>query len=234
MGAGRDTARAAERMEHDDELMRRAAAGDREAFRLLVERWEQPVYAFLCRMLGSPEEALDLRQETFLRVHQQAGRYRAQGQFRSWLFRIAGNLARSALRRRRILKWLRLDPQEHDRPADQEPADRALERQELQAAVRAAIAELPARQREALVLRRYQELSQREIAAALGTTEEGVESLLGRAMSRLRRTLAAQAGAAPGETATGARPEAAGGARSRQAIAASRGEEETQWDTSRN
>jgi len=216
-------------MEQDDELMRRAAAGDSEAFRLLVERWEQPVYAFLCRMLGSPEEALDLRQETFLRVHQQAGRYRAQGQFRSWLFRIAGNLARSALRRRRILKWLRLDPQEHDRPADQEPVDRALERRELQAAVRAAIAELPPRQREALVLRRYQELSQREIAAALGTTEEGVESLLGRAMSRLRRTLAAAARAAAEEPETGGsasrrRPAPAGGERSRRAIASGRGE----------
>ena len=82
----------------DDRLMARGGQGDEEAFRLLVTRWERPVFAFLERMLGSREEAQDLGQETFVRVFQQARRYRAAGRFRSWLFRIAGNLARSRLR----------------------------------------------------------------------------------------------------------------------------------------
>jgi len=67
-------------------------------------------------MLGSVEEAEDLTQETFVRVHGQARRYRASGSFRSWLFRIAGNLARSRLRRRRILRWVNFDPAAHDVP----------------------------------------------------------------------------------------------------------------------
>ena len=90
----------------DDELMMRAAKGDRTAFGILVQRWERPVFAFLARMLASAEEAEDLVQEAFLRVWGHAGRYRPSGQFKSWLFRIAGNLARSRLRRNKVVRWI--------------------------------------------------------------------------------------------------------------------------------
>jgi len=173
----------------DDQLMARGARGDEEAFRLLVMRWERPVFAFLDRMLGSREEAQDLGQETFVRVFQQAGRYRADGRFRSWLFRIAGNLARSRLRRRKIVGWVPFDPFRHDRASDEpEPEERTL-RGERQRAVRAALERLPERQREALVLRRYHDMSQEEIAAAMDTTVAAVESLLSRAMAALRMRL---------------------------------------------
>lgn len=174
----------------DDELMTRGAQGDEDAFRILVQRWERPVIAFLERMLGSREEAEDLGQEAFLRVCRQAPRYRPSGQFRSWLFRIAGNLARSRLRRRRILQWVRFEPAQHDIAAADEPADRQLEREESRRAVRAALAKLPDRQRQAVLLRRYDGLSHREIARALGTTVPAVESLLHRALAALRRDLA--------------------------------------------
>jgi RNA polymerase sigma-70 factor (ECF subfamily) len=174
----------------DDELMARGAQGDEDAFRILVQRWERPVMAFLERMLGSREEAEDLGQETFLRVCRHAPRYRPSGQFRSWLFRIAGNLARSRLRRRRILEWVRFETARHDIAAAEEPPDRQLEREESRRAVRAALAKLPARQRQAVLLRRYDGLSHREIAQALGTTVPAVESLLHRALATLRRELA--------------------------------------------
>jgi RNA polymerase sigma-70 factor (ECF subfamily) len=174
----------------DDELMIRGAQGDEDAFRILVQRWERPVLAFLERMLSSREEAEDLGQETFLRVCRQAPRYRPTGQFRSWLFRIAGNLARSRLRRRRILKWVRFEPGRHEAAADEEPVDRKLEREESRRVVRAALARLPDRQRQAVVLRRYDGLSHREIASALGTTIPAVESLLHRALVALKQDLA--------------------------------------------
>jgi len=174
----------------DDALMTRVAQGDQEAFRLLVERWEAPVYAFLERMMGSREEALDLSQEAFLRVYAQARRYRPLGQFRSWLFRIAGNLARSGLRRRRIVRWVRFEAPLHDRPAHTATPASDLARAEAQTEVRHALRALPARQREAVLLRHYAELSHREIAASMGTTVPAVESLLQRAMVTLRQRLA--------------------------------------------
>jgi RNA polymerase sigma-70 factor (ECF subfamily) len=170
--------------------MVRAAHGDEEAFRLLVERWQQPVYAFLERMMGSREEALDLSQETFLRVYAQAQRYHPLGQFRSWLFRIAGNLARSGLRRRRIVRWVRFEPLLHDRPAAAAPPESRIEREERRADVRHALSALPERQRQAVLLRHYSEMSHREIAQAMGTTVPAVESLLQRAMVTLRGELA--------------------------------------------
>jgi RNA polymerase sigma-70 factor (ECF subfamily) len=174
----------------DDRLLERAAAGDEEAFRLLVRRWEGALLAFLERMTGSREEAEDLAQETFLRAFRNAKRYRSRGRFKSWLFRIAGNLTRSRLRRRKIVAWVRFDPGAHDVPGDEPPPDRALEGEERRRAVRAALMELPERQREAVVLRRWEEMSVREIAETMGTTEPAVDSLLHRAIVTLRRTLA--------------------------------------------
>jgi RNA polymerase sigma-70 factor (ECF subfamily) len=170
--------------------MERAAHGDEEAFRLLVERWERPVFRFLARMLSSREEAEDASQETFLRVFEQSKRYQRRGQFRSWLFRIAGNLARSRLRRRRVLQWVRLEPVLHDRPDPRDGAEEGLEKEEVRRAIREALGSLPRRQREAVLLRRYEEMSYAEIASAMGVTVPAVESLLQRAMTSLRRSLA--------------------------------------------
>ncbi len=174
----------------DDELVRRSAAGDQNAFRQLVERWQQPLLAFLERMVGDREEARDLGQETFYRVFAQAARYEAGGKFRSWLFSIAGNLARSRLRRRRVLRWIHFDPRHHDQPAPQADAHARVEQIAAQQRVREALARLPDRQRQAILLQRYEQMSYREIAAAMEITVPAVESLLQRAMASLRHDLA--------------------------------------------
>ncbi len=175
--------------------MERTAEGDEGAFRLLVERWERPVFSFLARMLGDREEAQDLAQETFLRDYTRTRRYRPEGSFRSWLFRIAGNLARSRLRKRKILRWVRFEPDLHDRAAAREGADRELERNETERAVRDAVEHLPARQREAVLLKRFHGLSYREIAGAMETTVPAVESLMQRAVAALRKDLGRRNGA---------------------------------------
>ncbi len=175
----------------DDRLMERVAEGEEAAFAVLVTRWEDPVFAFLLHMLGNREEAEDLAQDTFLRLYDRAGRYRSDGLFRSWLFRIAGNLARSALRRRRVLRWVRFEPTTHDRADTEAGPDAALERNEVRKAVREAVARLPWRQRQAVVLKRFQGLSYREIADVMDTTVPAVESLMQRAVSALRKELEA-------------------------------------------
>ena len=169
--------------------MARGAAGEEAAFRTLVERWERPVFAFLVRMLGSPEEAQDLGQETFLRVCQQAGRYRPEDRFQSWLFRIAGNLARSRLRRRRILEWVPFDPGLHDRETRTVGPERQVEQSEARLEVQRALDQLPVRQREAIVLRHYQEMSHAEIGEAMGVSVSAVESLIHRALEGLRKQM---------------------------------------------
>jgi RNA polymerase sigma-70 factor (ECF subfamily) len=173
----------------DDELMVQGAGGQEEAFQVLVERWQTPVFAFMLRMLGSREDAQDLCQETFLRMIRSAGTYRPEGQFRSWLFRIAGNLARSRLRRRKILRWLSFENTGPDPPTTAPDAQQELEREQMRAAVRRAIAKLPDRQRQALILRQYQDLKCGEIADVMGLSNSAVQMLLHRAMLALRKDL---------------------------------------------
>jgi len=169
--------------------MERMARGDEEAARLLVRRWEGSVFAFLHRMLGSVEEAQDLGQETFIRVYREAWRYKAEGRFRSWLFRIAGNLARDSLRRRKIVSWVPFIVGAHDKETAGNDPSEGLEREERASKVRSAIAKLPPRQRQAVILRNYQDMSYSEIAETMKVTLPAVESLLQRGMAALRREL---------------------------------------------
>ena len=175
---------------HDDELMARVAEGEETAFRLLVERWEKPVHAFLWRMTGSTDDAMDLTQDTFIKVHGSAAHYEVEGKFRSWLFRIAGNLVRSWARRRKVISWISFDVSLHDRVGTTQGADTEIVKDEIKTQVRQAIASLPERQRQALILQRYHDLSQLEVAEVMETTEAAVESLLQRALKSLRGKLA--------------------------------------------
>jgi RNA polymerase sigma factor (sigma-70 family) len=127
-------------------------------------------------MVGSREEAQEIGQETFLRMCLHARGYRPSGQVRSWLYRIAGNLARSHLRRRKLLGWVRFEPAVHDRGSTAAAPDADTERRELRERVRAALSAIPDRQRQAIVLQHSEGLSCREIAAAMGTSVLAVET----------------------------------------------------------
>ncbi|MCP4574031.1 MAG: sigma-70 family RNA polymerase sigma factor [bacterium] len=176
----------------DDRLMTDYVGGDENALRIIVERWERPVFAFLVRMLGSPEEAEDLCQDSFMKLIKAADRYRPEGKFQSWLFRIAGNQARSRLRRRKILRWLPLTDDYDNAPARDPDALTDLTGKEERDLVQEAVARLPERQRQALVLKQYHDLSYQEIADTMGTTVASVQMLLHRGMSALRKDLAAR------------------------------------------
>lgn len=178
----------------DDALMTLGAEGNDGAFRILVERWEGVVFAFLLRMLGSREEAQDLTQETFMRMIGAAPRYRPDGRFQSWLLRIAGNQARSRLRRRKVIRWLSFDLLPTDPVSETPSALAALEGDQERAMVRAAIGRLPDRQRQALILRQYHDMSYDEIAQAMDATTGSVQMLLHRAMTALRQDLGARRG----------------------------------------
>jgi len=171
----------------DDALVVRGARGDREALHLLVERWERPVFAFIVKMVGSREDAQDLTQEVFVRVCRSAHRYRPSGRFQSWILRIAGNIVRTRLRRRRILRWVRFDAADHDSPSTPAANDASLEKLETRRTVHSALLDLPDRQRRAIALRYFDELSYQEVADAMGVSVSAVDSLLHRALAALRQ-----------------------------------------------
>ena len=174
--------------------MLRYQRGDELAFDHLVERYSPRVYALLTRFLGPIQAREDLVQEVFLRVIRARAHYRPEARFSTWLYRIAFNLCVNESERRR--PGVSLDERAgevHDGWQDERaPAPlAALEKEDLVATVRAAIAELPARQRMALLLAKYEELPYDEVGEVLGTSEKAVKSMIHRARESLRASLSA-------------------------------------------
>jgi len=178
----------------DSELMRRVQSGDEAALGALMERWEVPLKSVIARLVLNAAEAEELAQEAFVRVWQQRARFHGGAAFRPWLFAIAINLARNRLR------WWRRRPnvslEEWTDPGDATGATgegqigaASLERAERAAAVRDAIAALPAELREAIVLFEYEEMSHTEIAGVVGATPKAVETRIYRAKEKLRVAL---------------------------------------------
>ena len=178
----------------DFELMARIGTGEHEAFRQLVERHQNAVIGTVAKMLGNPSDAEDIAQQVFLRLWRNAKRYRPDAKFTTYLFTITRNLVFNETRRRKRKKELSSDEREEssnqllaDHPERQPDAE--LLHAELQEAVDAAIAALPEIQRLAVILRRYEQLSYEEIAAALKLSVSAVKSLLFRARTSLREAL---------------------------------------------
>ena len=169
----------------DDLLMRRYAAGDAGAAAALIAAHAPRVLSLARRMLGEAAEAEDVAQEAMLRLWRAAPDWRAgEAGVGAWLRRVAANLCLDRLRRRR--ESPAAEPP--DRPDERPAALDRLAQDERAAALRAALAELPERQRLAIVLRHFEERPNPEIAAILETSVEAVESLLARG----RRQLAAR------------------------------------------
>lgn len=174
--------------------MARVQAGDEAALGALMESWERPLKRMLARLVQNAAEADDLAQETFVRVWQQREKFRTGAEFRPWVFSIAVNLARNRLRWWRRRPAVSLEAWREAAPGTEPPAAgpaqaAALEQRERAESVRQAVAALPADLREALVLFEYEELSQIEIAAALGCSPKAVETRIYRAREKLRVAL---------------------------------------------
>ena len=188
----------------DADLVAAIAGGDLNALGDLVHRHQDRVMALAYRFLGCRHRAADAAQEVFLKVARAAPRYTPDARFTTWLYRIVVNHCLDDVRRqKRSPRTLSAVPAVPDDP----PGDDAdpLEADETARQVRAAIAALPERQRTAVLLHRYEDLSHRAIAEVTGWTPSAVESLLVRAYANLRKTLApladgdASAGNPPGK-----------------------------------
>ncbi len=175
----------------DWEALRRVAAGDSDAFTGVVLRHQNRLQRLCERFLGDPEEAREVVQEVFLKAFRKAGRLRPRGQLYTWLYRVAVNHCLNVLRRRKVVRFLRLD-NDDSRAPDWDVADlRADPQREVEARhewtrMRERLERLPTSQRAVLVLARFEGLSYRKIADHLGITEGAVESRLFRAMRTMQ------------------------------------------------
>jgi RNA polymerase sigma-70 factor, ECF subfamily len=179
----------------DSELMLRVQDGDHGSFATLLEKHRGPMIHFLHRMVRNDAVAEELTQEVFLRVYKARANYKPSAKFTTWLFRIGTHLALNWIRDGRNEKsQARLD-EETANGVRQVPDRRKTVEQEMlyQAKlreVREAIYSLPAKQRAAVVMHKYEEMEYSQIAGVIGCTETAVKSLIFRAYEALRGRLA--------------------------------------------
>jgi len=177
----------------DVHLVRAALGGSAPAFRTLVERYQDRIYRLAFRLTRDAQQAEDVAQETFLKAFRRLQSFRFSSSFFTWLYRIALNNASDALSRRRREPALVLDDPDrtHVPRAPEEASDPGREamRAELGEVTRRVLVALPAKYREILVLREYEDLTYEEMAEVLGCALGTVESRLFRARARFRAKL---------------------------------------------
>jgi RNA polymerase sigma-70 factor (ECF subfamily) len=168
----------------DPEYVEAARAGDRTAYSILVRRHQAALHRHLVRMVLSPDDALDLTQEAFVRAWQALPQFEPGAQFRTWLFRIASNAALDLIRRRKTVEFVPLDDAFEAADPAAGPERQAEAAQELRG-LEAALARLTPEHREVLLLREVEEMSYEEIGRVLSLSEGTVKSRLARARAAL-------------------------------------------------
>jgi RNA polymerase sigma-70 factor (ECF subfamily) len=186
--------------EHDAELMLRVRDGDAQSFSLLLAKHRGPVIHFLYRMIQNQAVAEELAQEVFLRVYRSRASYEPTAKFTTWLFRIASHVALNHIRDGKHERHQESLDGEGTEGIGRQVASRAptveqeMVRESRLAEVRRTVELLPAKQRAAVLMHKYQEMDYAQIAAALECSESAVKSLLFRAYETLRAKLAHLAG----------------------------------------
>ena len=175
----------------DRDLVATAVSGGEGSFEELVRRYQRPISAYVYRMVGNYESALDLTQEIFIKVYNSLSRYRAEFKFSTWIYKIAHNAAvdhlrRSATREQSLVVGPQGDqfdlPLESTRLSPEQESERKERRGEIESVVRT----LPANYRELIILRHSQDLSYEEIVEVTGLPLGTVKNRLFRAREMMR------------------------------------------------
>jgi RNA polymerase sigma-70 factor (ECF subfamily) len=184
----------------DEELMLLVQEGRNQAFDVLVGRYKNRLYTYLCRLLGNRDEAEEFAQETFVKAFIHAEKYRTVARFSTWLYTIATNLVRNRMRnvKRRpamVSMWSKDagggdDGRWMELRDDSKRPDYNMERQNLNEKIQNAIEKIPAKYRPAFVLREINDLSYEEIAAVTGLKLGTVRSRINRGRAHFKRMVA--------------------------------------------
>lgn len=166
-----------------------AQAGSREAFEILFQRHKFQIYNYILRLMGRVEDAHDLTQDTFLKAFVALPKARGEMNFVPWLYRIATNVCRDELRRRKIIKWQSLGAAVAGflsrTIAPDDPEDECV-RRESAARVQLVLSKIREKYRLCLVMRECEDLSCEEIGQVLGISRQAAKSLLFRAREEFR------------------------------------------------
>jgi len=178
----------------DGELVTSALAGREACFEELVRRYQRPIAAYVYRMVGNYDAALDLTQEVFIKVYNSLSRYRSEFKFSTWIYKIAHNAAIDHLRRHAVREQtLATGPEGERREISIESRrltpEQESERKERRSEIEAVVQLLPTAYRELIVLRHSQDLSYDEIAEVTGLPLGTVKNRLFRAREAMRDQL---------------------------------------------
>lgn len=180
----------------DEELMLLFQRDVRQAFDILVQRYQNPLMNYIFRFTGNNEDAADILQDTFMRVYSKKHLYKTIARFSTWVYTIAGNLAKSELRRghRKYLTPIerkKSDDEEYSIPLpDGDPLpDRSADRNIVFERIQEALLRIPEAFREAVILRDIQELSYEEIAEIIDLPIGTVKSRINRGRAQLQELL---------------------------------------------
>jgi RNA polymerase sigma-70 factor (ECF subfamily) len=180
----------------DTDLVLRALAGREDGFEELVRRYQRPIVAYVYRMVGDYDSALDLAQEVFIKVYNSLGRYRPEFKFSTWIYRIAHNAAIDHLRRQGSFRTEEMEVAGEDGHLFEKPLaskaptpEQETERGERRAEIEVVVGQLPSAYRELIVLRHSHDLSYDEIAEVTGLPLGTVKNRIFRARECMRELL---------------------------------------------
>ena len=175
----------------DSELVQSALAGRESGFEELVRRYQRPIAAYVYRMVGDYDAALDLTQEVFIKVYNSLARYRSEFKFSTWIYKIAHNAAidhlrRHAVREQALTNGFDTERREVAIESRRLTPEQESERNERRSEIESEVQLLPAAYRELILLRHSQDLSYDEIAEVTGLPLGTVKNRLFRAREAMR------------------------------------------------
>lgn len=183
----------------DAAAVERTLAGDRDAFRVLVERHSHNVFRLAYRMTGNRQDAEEVVQEAFLRAYQKLGQFAARANFGTWVYRIAANYAIDRMRRRKKEEARKIEPAVHEEGTENDPVtlvqdaaptpERLAHNVELRKQMEIALAALSHSERTAFVMRHWEGCAIEEIAEVLKSSSGAAKNTVFRAVQKLRLAL---------------------------------------------
>ncbi len=183
----------------DNEIITLVLQGDSDKFRVIVDKYQQMVFRTCMGFLHNREDAEDLTQDVFIQTYQSLSRFKGESAFSTWLYRIAVNASLNKIRKSKLklvferfenlIGYDRTGSETYPVIKNDEDPEKIIIRQEHSEWLGRALDSLPENQRTAIVLSKYDDLSQKEIAEIMNTTEGAVEALLQRAKKNLREKL---------------------------------------------
>jgi RNA polymerase sigma-70 factor (ECF subfamily) len=168
--------------------------GDEFIYRYVYDQYARMVYSVCFRMTGNKEEAEDAVQDVFIKVFNSINSFREDSKLSTWIYQISVNICINKSRRKKVMNFLSLDFWEEEKGEKEMAVENItpgddLEKSEIQKIVQNAINTLPAKQKTAVILSRYEELSYKEISKIMGLSLSSIESLLFRSKENLAKKL---------------------------------------------